>query len=187
MAMTKAQLREKRGIGPEYQEIRHNHSTAVAYIKQMGPGVLVRLFSGRKVKPQILAFNLDQQERMQAAITRHFNRVKEHENEKAKYKRAYSHEGIEIGDIFSHSWGYDQTNVDFYQVVGKTGKATLIVRPICSSRVEATGPMAEMVTALKDQFKGSEFKVRTDGKYFKTNVGYASKWDGKPMYSSWYH
>ena len=30
----------------------------------------------------------------------------------------------QIGDIVYSSWGYDQTNVDFYEVVGKQGKIT---------------------------------------------------------------
>lgn len=32
-------------------------------------------------------------------------------------------EHIAVGDFFVCSWGYDQTNVDFYRVVGKTGKS----------------------------------------------------------------
>jgi hypothetical protein len=34
---------------------------------------------------------------------------------------------IAIGNIFEHSWGYDQTNIDFYEVtaVSKTGRAKI--------------------------------------------------------------
>lgn len=32
---------------------------------------------------------------------------------------------VELGQVFSYSWGYDQTNVDFYQVV-KVGKSTVV-------------------------------------------------------------
>lgn len=34
--------------------------------------------------------------------------------------------GIAIGDFFVSSWGYEQTNVDFYQVVGLTPKGVKI-------------------------------------------------------------
>lgn len=27
---------------------------------------------------------------------------------------------VKVGDIFTYSWGYDQTNVDYYEVVGVT-------------------------------------------------------------------
>ena len=31
-------------------------------------------------------------------------------------------EEIKVGDVWSSSWGYDQTNVDFYKVIKKTNK-----------------------------------------------------------------
>ena len=37
-------------------------------------------------------------------------------------------EGVHLGDIFYSSWGYDQTNVDFYQVVALKGKHTIVLR-----------------------------------------------------------
>ena len=50
---------------------------------------------------------------------------------------------VKVGDVFEASWGYDQTNVDFFQVVAKTGKSVRIkqVEPtlICEKSI---GPMA---------------------------------------------
>lgn len=34
--------------------------------------------------------------------------------------------GVAVGDIFYSSWGYDQTNVDFYKVVGLTPKGVRV-------------------------------------------------------------
>jgi hypothetical protein len=50
---------------------------------------------------------------------------------------------VKVGDVFERSWGYDQTNVDFYEVVsvsasGKTGKA----RRVKSVHVSATAVTA---------------------------------------------
>lgn len=36
--------------------------------------------------------------------------------------------GVKVGDFFYASWGYDQTNVDFYKVVGLTAKCVKIVK-----------------------------------------------------------
>ena len=33
---------------------------------------------------------------------------------------------IKVGDIFYHSWGYEQTNIDFYQVIAVTAKTVSI-------------------------------------------------------------
>ena len=41
----------------------------------------------------------------------------------------------QIGDIVYSSWGYDQTNVDFYEVVGKQGKITYFLQQIGTAGV----------------------------------------------------
>tara|TARA_Y100000310_G_scaffold307482_1_gene349605 strand:- start:5450 stop:5830 length:381 start_codon:yes stop_codon:yes gene_type:complete len=42
---------------------------------------------------------------------------------------------LEPGTVLVNSWGYDQTNIDFYEVVSKT-KASVKIRPIGSEEVE---------------------------------------------------
>ena len=38
--------------------------------------------------------------------------------------------GVQVGDIFSASWGYDQTNVDFFQVIKLVGNCSVRVREV---------------------------------------------------------
>ena len=38
--------------------------------------------------------------------------------------------GVKVGDIFNCSWGYDQTNEDFFQVVALVGKESVRVREV---------------------------------------------------------
>lgn len=38
--------------------------------------------------------------------------------------------GVKIGDIFSASWGWEQTNVDFFQVVALVGETSVRVREV---------------------------------------------------------
>ncbi len=42
--------------------------------------------------------------------------------------------GVKVGDIFVEDWGYDQTNVDFYQVT-KTTKKMVEIKPIAGKMV----------------------------------------------------
>lgn len=66
---------------------------------------------------------------------------------------------VEIGDIFEGSWGYDQTNVDFYEVVGFTpsGKSVRL-RPIRKVTVPGSeGFMSRRVTPALGEFCGEEF------------------------------
>ena len=97
---------------------------------------------------------------------------------------------VKVGDIFYNSWGYDQTNVDWYQVVDitKTGKSVKI-RPI-AGKVKETGFMSGETTPVKNKFTGPAVTKRLgmhSGKpYLPSKYGWTSLWDGKPKYSSWY-
>jgi hypothetical protein len=107
---------------------------------------------------------------------------------------------IKVGDIFHYSWGYDQTNCEFYEVVTVKGKSVGI-RRICGEAVPGSGSfMSERLTAKKGEFH-PDFP-ETLGKVVKMVDGYGSDskpypalamdhgtadlWDGKPCYSSWY-
>ncbi|MGO0395287.1 hypothetical protein ACTMMD_09570 [Escherichia coli] len=42
----------------------------------------------------------------------------------------FKNDTVSVGDIFVSSWGYEQTNVTFYQVLSVHGKKTVTVREI---------------------------------------------------------
>ena len=98
-------------------------------------------------------------------------------------------QALEVGQIYACSWGYDQTNVDFYQVIGKKGAATAILRQIKGEHVEPFGPMCSRIVGVKDSFiedqKPLEKRV-TDYGFKMTSYSWATLWDGKSMYCSWY-
>lgn len=102
---------------------------------------------------------------------------------------------FKVGDILDYSWGYDQTNVEFYQVVA-VGKKSIKVRRIAARGVEGSGGvMSQSVIPVKDAFL-EKSEVLTKRLYpapyceFGVRVpmdhGNLDKWDGRPMYSSWY-
>jgi len=101
----------------------------------------------------------------------------------------------EVGSIIYNSWGYEQTNVDFYQVVKMT-KKRITVREISQSMVEGSmysHGMAHNVVANPDSFLdgGDEFglTVRPEGRLStpKGHYGCFSKWDGSEKYVSSYY
>lgn len=51
------------------------------------------------------------------------------EGERPKAAKANKY-GVKVGDIFSASWGYEQTNVDFFQVVEVVGSQSVRVREV---------------------------------------------------------
>jgi hypothetical protein len=60
--------------------------------------------------------------------------------------------GIKVGDLFQCSWGWDQTNVNHFQVT-RTSDSGVWVREIGAASVPGTqGFMSENVKPIKDHF-----------------------------------
>jgi len=98
---------------------------------------------------------------------------------------------FKVGDILTCSWGYEQTNVDFYQVVDVTPKG-LKMRQIAADTTE-TGFMSGTTTPCRDAFLSDSpviqkhLQIGYQGMvYVPMKYGSASKWNGKPCYRSWY-
>ena len=66
--------------------------------------------------------------------------------------------GLEVGDILRSSWGYDQTNIDFYQVTAVVGKRMVEIRPI-GQEIREDGFMSGTCTPEPDAFIGSARRV----------------------------
>jgi hypothetical protein len=105
---------------------------------------------------------------------------------KAQQARRDFQHGFQVGDILYASWGYDQTNVDFYQVVEVRGK-DIILREIGSRVVGNKGGPTEKVMAEPNEFIGPPLRKRPQGTgshtYVKiTQSQTAFEWDGVPLH-----
>jgi len=97
---------------------------------------------------------------------------------------------IKIGDILVCSWGYEQTNIDFYQIIKLTDK-TVTVRQIKSRILEQDSGFGGTVEPIKDMFAGEPFrrkiKSHSNNICIKiTDFSSASLWDGKPEHFTSY-
>ena len=96
-----------------------------------------------------------------------------------------------VDDIFVDSWGYEQTQVDAYQVVEKIGNATIVLRPIACRTVEGSeGRDCQNVVPVFGAFTSEETFTKRIGEYgIKMNsYSNAYQWDGKrEFYNSWYY
>jgi len=109
---------------------------------------------------------------------------------KEAQKKEHRHT-LKKGDIIYNSWGYDQTNIDFFQVV-KITKCFVVLRPIHGNK-SSDGPtsMTGKSSAVKNEFT-SEQTTRhkavfwNGGNYIKFQYGGGSKWDGTPKRYSTY-
>jgi hypothetical protein len=117
-------------------------------------------------------------------------RVKWEESKKARAaeRMAYRHD-FKVGDILYTSWGYDQTNIEFFQVVAIPTPKSITVREIASAMPRGEeGFMCGYVVAVKDSFIGEPITklVSTSGSIRFESYRYAWKWDGRERYCSWY-
>lgn len=104
--------------------------------------------------------------------------------EEAKY--AKQAEGIKAGTILVSSWGFEQTNIDFYIVTKRTPKSVVIQE--IASQIKHTGDMTG--TALPDvtKLKGEPITKKIN-KWAGVNLSSyqsASVWDGTEMNFSSY-
>lgn len=58
---------------------------------------------------------------------------------------------VDPGAIFSYSWGYEQTQVEFWQVVERRGHMVTL-RQICAQSVSQTSWASDRVSPIKDAF-----------------------------------
>lgn len=111
-------------------------------------------------------------------------------DERQSEQKASTHE-LQCGDVVYSSWGYEQTNIDFFQVVQVVSAKSVKLRQIAQETVE-TGFMCGTTRGLKDQFceDATTLLCRAEGTSIR-NVGgrykrSASKWDGREVHCSWY-
>lgn len=109
---------------------------------------------------------------------------------KWKAERSKPHT-LQVGDIVTNSWGYDQTNVDWYRVT-RTTSHYVWLKPVCST-IEQTGFMSgreslKLDENLKpiDAEGGKETKHHATGETVNFRHGSGSKHTGGDQYSSWY-
>ena len=96
---------------------------------------------------------------------------------------------IQVGTLLSYSWGYDQTNVDFFQVVEKRGRVVIIREIGCETVEGSQGFMCDQRRPVKDSFfKGSETFRKIIGPYsisMEHGSAHPVSEDSK-QYCSWY-
>ena len=149
------------------------------------PKGLGAIFIGKQDKP-VSYYNWPNLEGFQKELDQYASNRKFYFAQKAKQKQEradYKHDYV-VGDILSSSWGYDQTNVDFYQVLAVAGKAVTL-REVASKTVRQEHG-ADYVVAVPGHFTGPPMKrlVQEGGRVKINDSERAYKWDGKPQYET---
>jgi hypothetical protein len=93
-----------------------------------------------------------------------------------------------VGDVAYNSWGYEQTNVDFYEVVEVKAKTVMLRRIAQNNSDVRGGPFGGYTQPRRGEYAGEPFPKRVGEEgYLSFEFGSGAKWDGKPKYTSSYH
>ncbi|MDE9429863.1 hypothetical protein [Xenorhabdus bovienii] len=107
-------------------------------------------------------------------------------------KLVFRNGSVSVNDVLASSWGYEQTNVNFYQVIALHGKKTVIVRKI-SAKTREDGNMSGYKKPVLNDFIGEPLRrqVKEYGSKPLINIedfeqAKLTQVDEEHFFSSWY-
>ena len=107
----------------------------------------------------------------------------------ARQAAARAPHSLAVGDVLYSSWGYEQTNVDFYEVIAVRG-AVVDLMQLKQSRDEIAVGMQVSCRARKGEFIGEPIKGKRPNGQNAVRINSccsARPWDGRPLHWSSYH
>jgi hypothetical protein len=143
-------------------KVADRQSDAVAYLYPSTnangkPAAVV--FYGKSDKPVSRHYYLSEKQREQA-VTRAFEgrRITLAEKAKRRAERTAWVPDYKVGDVLHTCWGYEQTNVEFFEVVEVRGKH-LILRELQQERTE-TGWQQGTCRPVPGKYRANEAPIR---------------------------
>lgn len=165
-------------------------AAVIAYCYETPNGPAFVAYKGRRSKPsRFYSFRcVERRDENLADFVR-----QETEVEDCKRKRRETGHGLIVGDIVYSSWGYEQTNVDFFEVVRVPSSRSAVVRKVeKQTTLSEQGRMCGEVMPKPGMYVKSakESTRRAAGLHSlnggKLAYGVLNKWDGKPKSVTWY-
>jgi hypothetical protein len=171
---------ESLGIVYTYTSLNKGAPAAIAY-------------RGRSVK-SAWHFRFTSETHRETRIREFFDGISSRKNIIASRKaQATAPHSYKAGDIVVNSWGYEQTNIDFYKVKKVTANFVNLVRLKKQTTQSNSAAMQGTTIPLPDEEITEGYEARHNGRHradaagwvtFEHGAGY--KWAGKPESCSWY-
>lgn len=158
-----------------------------------GTRYIVRMWRGKARKP-FACYWFGSEEQREAWVQRQREAETESLNYKAertqsrKAEREKMSAQLIVGSLLYTSWGYDQTNVEFYEITARKG-ATVTLRQIAAETVKETGWASANVKPRRGVYVGEPFNRRITAYGVKID-NVVSAWpcsdEERTHHSSWY-
>lgn len=146
-------------------------------------GLIVAIFSGKSHKPY-KHYRFDDESALNAFVQAEKTREAREEQNRIKRSKQYDAEKMQIvpGAILCSSWGYEQTNIDFYMVVSRKNDF-VILQEIGSHKIyddnfnDRGHCMPDVTTKIGDPFRK---KINNYGGVNLNSYSWCGLWDGEP-------
>jgi hypothetical protein len=150
-------------------KVADKNSDAIAYVYKNKDGApCAKMFVGKRSKPE-WAYKFKNTEQLQKYVATKFAEWQAVQNRKAQYKaelKAQDVNQLAVGDILCASWGYEQTNIDFFEVVESKGCFVMIRKIDCEVSAD-DAYMTGTKCPLPGQYTGNAVKKKALGKKVK--------------------
>jgi hypothetical protein len=153
-------------------------TVGVYEIRTLPAGTLLQVWKATK-QGELYCTTLDRKQCSHTVIT----------NESSVTKEEHPLPTVNVGDIFVSSWGYDQTNVDFYTVLTVKNKTAVLVE--IGKTLNYTGHMQGICIPNPKEVGNKPLTKRifsmNGSPYFKmSSYASASPWNGREQhFSEW--
>lgn len=183
-------VKQGRYIPPNAREVAHPEGLGVCYVVDGPKSVAVTAYAGAQSKHAFYEAHrtLEQAQKHIDAFFASLTNWRDIKRKRAA-NRTRPHT-LQVGQVVVNSWGYDQTNIDYYQVIGVSPNFVTL-RAIrakvtetgctCGNSVPLSGQFAEDATPERHRVTMYEGQPLI---HFKFGCGRVS--NGEAMYCSWY-
>jgi len=146
----------------------------------------LHVFAGKALRPCTVCYYRTGISRASAIEAFKQGRAGFHATRMLRRQAAKKPHTLKVGDVLNTSWGYEQTSVEFYEVVAVSG-VMVTLRQIAASMTE-TGFMCGETIPYPGEFIGEPIRRRaSSSNWVKIHrSASASPWSGRPQYVSWY-
>ena len=199
MATTRNHLISQENIGEfKHEVIKHVDAGVEIWVRQHnrfeGDTYLAAAALPIKGKNSIWYYNFKNREQLDGKIAELVDNRLAWKKEVAERKaRRLAPHSLKVGDILYASWGYEQTNIDFFKVDKLIGKSKITLVPLGSKFAGETPEGYDNRVVPFDQVNTNSF-IRAGSKNYMvrgndnsvtlSSYAWASPWDGQPLYET---
>ncbi len=148
-------------------ETIEKYGVVIYVLSRKDPFIIAAAYKGKRTKPSWYYRFLSQKQ-----FDEHVEQFLESEKKEFELKQRIEAINIKdlvtVGDIYSASWGYEQTNVDYYQVIEVTEKSVKLQEVEKEYQGNEAHSMTGYSVPLPGKFTGKAFrrKVLKTTRYF---------------------